>query len=126
MISINTLTNSPTTKLSKDTLNKLEDELEDEDITIDDIIRIAKLLRDNTLTHLTETELDRMIYLLEMKKGKIREIKSIIMRSIMMAIPSHNGGSRKRTKRNNRNKRSKSNKNCNIRRRTYKKHLKTK
>jgi hypothetical protein len=109
-LSISTKNFKPNTKLSKTELSNLEDRLEDSELDRDTILDVATIVRDNTLAPLTETELDRMIYMLKEKKGSIREIQSIVLRAIMMAIPSSNGGSRLKRKTYKRkiNKRSKS------------------
>lgn len=93
-LSISTKNFQPNTKLTKKQLNDLEERLDDSELDRDTILDVAVILRDNTLAPLTETELDRMIYMLKEKKGKLREIQSIVLRAIMMAIPSMNGGKR--------------------------------
>jgi hypothetical protein len=86
----------PNTKLSKKQISDLEDKIDNAGSNREITIEVAKIIRDNTLSKLTENELDRMIYMLEEKKGSIREIQSIILRILLMAIPSLNGGKRKK------------------------------
>lgn len=88
----------PNTKLTKKQLSDLEDQLDEVGPNREVTLEVAKIVRDNTLANLTENELDRMIYMLEEKKGSVREIQSIILRAIMMAIPAKNGGKRLKRK----------------------------
>jgi hypothetical protein len=96
MSTLSIITNDaePNTRLTKKQLLDLENKLEESNINSKEIITIATILRDNTISSITENELDRMIYFLENNKGKRREIESIISRIIMMSIPSSNGGKR--------------------------------
>ena len=86
----------PNTKLTKKQLSDLEDQLDEAGPNREITLKVAKIIRDNTLANLTENELDRMIYMLEEKKGSVREIQSIVFRAIMMAIPPFNGGKKKK------------------------------
>lgn len=97
-LSISTKNFEPNTKLTKKQLSDLEDKLEDSDLNREITLEVAKIIRDNTLAPLTENKLDRMIYMLKEKKGSVREIQSIILRAIMMAIPIQNGGKRLKRK----------------------------
>lgn len=96
-LSINTYNFEPNTRLSKNQLLDLENKLENSDLNTKQIINIAAILRDNTLSSITENELNRMIYFLENNQGKRREIESIILRIIMMSVPRSNGGQKRRT-----------------------------
>lgn len=97
-ITISTNSFEPNTKLTKLQLSELEDKLDDAGPNREITLEVAKTIRDNTLLPLTENELNRMIFMLEEKKGSIREIQSIILRAIMMAIPFSNGGKYKNIK----------------------------
>jgi len=93
-LSISTNYSMPTTKLTKKQLSDLEDRLEESEYDRETIIDVATILRDNTTAYLIKDELDRMIYMLKEKKGKVREIQSIVLRTIMTAVPFTNGGRR--------------------------------
>ena len=86
----------PNTTLTKKQLSDLEDQLDEAGPNREITLKVAKIVRDNTLAPLTENELDRMIYMLEKEKGSVREIQSIILRAIMMAVPAVNGGKKKK------------------------------
>ncbi len=94
-LSISTSNFEPNTKLTKQQLSDLEDTLDEEGIDREIILDVAQQIHDNTLSPLTENELERMIYMLKEKKGNLREIKSILLRALMMAVPALNGGKKK-------------------------------